>query len=176
MSVHLTQRTRPDQPRAPGAAGRQQEVDGLVRAPRGHRSTYELTLTGALDIAGAPQLEAALRDAIVGGHRDIHLDLAEVGFLSSAGLSVLLTARSQLSKLQGRLVLEKPSWSVRRLVCLADLCPLLGLDTGRNRCRHNDAGISRAAGGSRYPAAEAIEPDKPLRLTGAHVTVAASRT
>jgi anti-sigma B factor antagonist len=170
MSVHFTKRTRHDQPRAPGTASQQQEVDGLASAPGAHRWTYELTLTGALDLAGAPLLEAILREAIASGWRDIHLDLAAVSFLDTAGLSVLVTAQSQLSGLHGRLVLQEPSWSVRRLVCLADLCPLLGLDTGRNPCRHNHAD----AAGSRYPAAGPIEKDTPLRVTGADITVHAT--
>jgi len=133
-----------------------------------HR-TYELTLTGALDLAGAPLLDALLGDAIAGGCRDIHLDTAGVSFLDCVGLSVLLTAHARLSKLGGRLVLEEPSWSVRRLVCLADVCPVLGLDASQAApCRHSGASAPRGTDGARYPAAEPIDVDRPLHVTGAH--------
>jgi anti-anti-sigma factor len=152
----------------PDGAGQQLEVDGLVWAPGGQRWIYELTLTGALDLAGAPGLEAMLREAIAGGARNIYLDMAGVNFLDSAGLNILIETQSQLADLQGRLILREPSWSVRRLVCLADLCAVLGLDSGHAPCRHNGASAQHGSDGIRYPAAGPIEPDQPLRVTGVH--------
>lgn len=158
MSVHtrdFAKLFRRAPPPTPGTTG-QQQVDGMVWAPGGRRWKYELTLTGALDLAGAPRLGAILRDAVAAGARDVHVDLAGVTFLSSAGLSVLVTTRSQLSELGGQLVLEQPSWSVRRLVCVAELCELLGLDTGQDRCPHHSG-------------AERIGPDRPLSITSVRV-------
>jgi anti-sigma B factor antagonist len=157
---------RPARPPMPATTD-QQAVDGMVWAPGGRRWKYELTLSGALDLAGAPLLEAILRDAAAGGAREVHVDLAGVSFLSSAGLSVLVTARARLSDLGGRLVLEQPSWSVRRLVCVAELCELLGLDSGQDRCPHS-AGAALNSRTSRYPA-ERIGPDRPLRITQVRV-------
>lgn len=169
MSVHtrdfarLFRRARPPTP----APTSQQTVDGMVWAPGGRRWTYKLTLTGALDLASAPQLEAVLREAIAAGARDVHVDLAGVSFLSSAGLNVLVTLRAQLTELGGQLVLEQPSWSVRRLVCVAELCALFGLDSGQDRCPHN-GGAPLNSRTCRYPA-ERIGPDGPLRITGVRV-------
>jgi anti-anti-sigma factor len=142
-------------------------VRSLEQPSAGTPGHYELSLTGALDLAGAPVLDAILREAIADGCRDLHLDLAGVSFLDCVGLSVLVRAHSQLFELHGRLVLREPSWSVRRLVCLAELCPLFGLDSGPYACRHNGAGSALDAGCARYPAAERIHEDRPLRVTAA---------
>lgn len=142
-------------------------MEGLLWAPGGQRWSYELTLAGALDLAGAWCLEAMLREVVASGARDIHLDMAGVDFLDSAGLRVLIQTRSQLSELDGRLTLRRASGTVRRLVCLADLCTILGLDAQPPGCRHNGAG--QESGGHRYPAAGPIAADQPLRITGVHV-------
>ena len=153
---------------ADGAVQRQ-AVDGLLWAPGGRRWSYELTLLGDLDLAGAWCLQAMLREVLASGARDIHLEMAGVSFLDSAGLHVLVQTRSQLSELHGRLTLREPSRAVRRLVCLADLCPVLGLDTQPIDCRHNDTGAARESGRPRYPAAGPPQADQPLRITGVHV-------
>ena len=144
-------------------------VDGLLWAPGGRRWIYELTLLGDLDLAGAWSLQAMLREVLASGARDIHLDMARVSFLDSAGLHVLVQARSQLSELGGGLILREPSPAVRRLVCLADLCTVLGLDSHPTGCRHNDTGAARESGAPRYPAAGPTQTDRPLRITGVHV-------
>jgi anti-anti-sigma factor len=170
LNREITKTVRRDRRPAPDTAFGQLEVDGLVWAPGGQRWIYEVTLTGALDLAGAPLLGAVLRESIAGGARDIHLDLAAVSFIDTAGLGTLVATQAQLAELGGRLYLRAPSWPVRRLVCIADLCAHLELDSTQDPCQHNDTGTQHGSGGSRYPAAGPIAPDQPLRITGIHVT------
>jgi anti-sigma B factor antagonist len=49
-------------------------------------------VSGEIDIATAPQLTAALEEA-VGNDRDITVDLSGVSFLGMSGVNVLLTAK-----------------------------------------------------------------------------------
>lgn len=170
MSVHSDEVATADQYASPGTSQKRGEhgltIESGEQESGGRESRCELTLTGALDLAGVPLLEAILRDSAAGGCREIHVDLAGVSFLDCIGLSVLLTARARLSDVDGRLVLRSPSWSVRRLVCLADLCPLLGFESGEPPCRHSNLG-KLPNPGAWYPAAGRIGQDRPLQVTGA---------
>lgn len=80
-----------------------------------------IRLTGALDLATAPALRS------VAGPRashDLHLDLRDVDFIDSIGLSVVLALHRRLSEEQHRLTLE-PSDEVRRVLVLAGVDDLL---------------------------------------------------
>jgi anti-anti-sigma factor len=54
-------------------------------------------LVGRLDTATAPQAEKELEPVVSGSLKDVIFDLAELTFISSAGLRVLLGARKTLS-------------------------------------------------------------------------------
>jgi anti-anti-sigma factor len=56
-----------------------------------------VSFAGRLDTATAPQAENELRPVLSGAPRDVVFDLAELSFISSAGLRVLLGARKTLS-------------------------------------------------------------------------------
>ncbi|WP_067686172.1 STAS domain-containing protein [Nocardia jejuensis] len=51
-----------------------------------------LTVAGEIDMVSAPRLRDAVDGALLGAPTRLVMDLTEVGFLGSAGLSVLLTA------------------------------------------------------------------------------------
>ena len=53
-------------------------------------------LTGSLDTATAPELERQLAPVLAGPARDVVFDLAQLKFISSAGLRVFSTARKAL--------------------------------------------------------------------------------
>lgn len=55
-------------------------------------------LVGRLDTATAPQAEREIRPVIAGSLKEVVFDLAELTFISSAGLRVLLGARKALSE------------------------------------------------------------------------------
>ena len=59
-----------------------------------------LVLRGELDLASAPLLEAALREAEHGGVRHVELDLNDLEFIDSTGLHLLIRA-SQAAESNG---------------------------------------------------------------------------
>ncbi len=59
-------------------------------------------LTGSLDTATAPELERQLGPVLSGGARDLVFDLAQLKFISSAGLRVFATTRKQLKERGGQ--------------------------------------------------------------------------
>ncbi|MET8795488.1 STAS domain-containing protein [Nocardia sp. NPDC004568] len=96
-------------------------LDVAVRAENG---TAVVTVQGEVDMASAPQLQAALEDAQRGGD-PLVVDMSEVGFLGSAGLSVLLVISEAAEPGAGLRVVV--SDAVRRPVELTGLDKLLSV-------------------------------------------------
>ena len=63
-----------------------------------------LKVTGRLDTTTAPELEAALKDSLE-GTTDLTFDFADLEYISSAGLRVLLIAIKKMNA-QGTLVVK----------------------------------------------------------------------
>ena len=59
-------------------------------------------LTGSLDTATAPELERQLGPVLAGPVKDLVLDLAQLQFISSAGLRVFSMARKRLKERGGQ--------------------------------------------------------------------------
>ncbi len=57
--------------------------------------------SGRLDAAGAPPLEEDLRQHVALGHTRVLVDLAQVRYISSNGLRVLLSARKSVKRSGG---------------------------------------------------------------------------
>jgi anti-anti-sigma factor len=91
------------------------DVDHDAGAP-----TAVVRVAGEVDIATADDLVAALDRLLVAGATDLRLDLVEVPFMDSTGLTALIGATS---KLQGRgtVVVTAASASVRRTIEVAGL-------------------------------------------------------
>jgi anti-sigma B factor antagonist len=64
--------------------------------------TVTLKLIGSLDTVTAPELERELGPILGGGVKDLIFDLAELKFISSAGLRVFSTTRKQLKDRGGQ--------------------------------------------------------------------------
>ncbi|MEY2617700.1 MAG: hypothetical protein RL522_702 [Pseudomonadota bacterium] len=60
---------------------------------------------GRLDSATSPAFEATVLERIEAGGRRLVLDLSDVGYISSAGLRVILATGKRLRASQGKLVL-----------------------------------------------------------------------
>lgn len=69
------------------------------------RSVTILRLAGRLDATTVSQLERALTDAQLSGDRAIVIDLSDLTYISSSGLRVLLTGRSNARKRGGEVFL-----------------------------------------------------------------------
>src|SRR5215207_2325769 len=83
---------------------------------------------GAIDLAAAPHLRERL-DAVVGTTTgDVVVNLADVTFLDSTGLVVLVAAQRQLNETGRRLVLRNPSRFVHRVLELAGVAEVFAVD------------------------------------------------
>jgi anti-anti-sigma factor len=82
-----------------------------------HPRTFRLI--GELDISNAETL-GALLEREVDGEGDITLDLAELTFIDSSGIRVLLQTMDRLNG-KGRLLLLSPSSSVKSILTLMGL-------------------------------------------------------
>jgi anti-sigma B factor antagonist len=87
-------------------------VDSAVRD-----ASIDVTLAGELDMAAAFRLESELdRLLATEGVDSVQLDLADVGFLDSAGLGVLLSIRDQAARRGIDLRVGRMSEPVRRVL------------------------------------------------------------
>jgi anti-sigma B factor antagonist len=80
---------------------------------------------GEVDLDTAPLLQAALLDA-VDRHAVVCCDLSEVGFLSAAGLTALLTAYQRAEETGSRLTIRGARGITRRVLQISGIEQLLG--------------------------------------------------
>jgi len=85
----------------------------------------ELRVSGRLDAYWADTLSDALEEALRQGADRIHVDMAEVGYMSSVGIRVLIRFYKQVQRLQGAFAVVNPSAAVRGVIELAGLEALL---------------------------------------------------
>ena len=86
-----------------------------------------LVLTGELDIATIDQLRAAVGEVLSAAGRSLELDLAEITFLDSSGLGVLVELRNLLRERGGSLTIGAASRPAVRVIEMAGLSAALGL-------------------------------------------------
>lgn len=77
--------------------------------------TRVLSAAGEIHVSTAPELAAHLSAALAAGRRRIVLDFAEVEFIDSTGLSVLLNALRRLNRRGGTMTLACTNPTVLRL-------------------------------------------------------------
>ena len=85
-----------------------------------------LTLEGRLDTNTAPQLEAALK-ASLPGVAHLVLDFAQLDYLSSAGLRVLLSAMKVMKK-QGSMVVRNVNDTVMEVFEITGFADMLTIE------------------------------------------------
>jgi len=83
-----------------------------------------VSAVGELDVNTAPDLREHLARIVNGGARQITVDLAEVTFVDSTALSVLVSALKRLRHDDGDLTLASPNPSVRRVFEITGLTRL----------------------------------------------------
>lgn len=115
----------------------------------------ELALRGRLDATWSEHVGRALAECLQSGEHQILLDMAQVEYLSSAGIRVLLLYSRQLNAIQGRFAITKASPAVRKVLELSGLAQWL-------------AGPSTAAGAP--AAALRSEMGAPLQMPEAGAT------
>jgi len=76
---------------------------------------------GEIDLATAPSLKAALDAATDAGARYVLVDFAEVAFMDSTGIGVLLSAERKLRARDGKLIVVCDDPLIRRVFEIAGL-------------------------------------------------------
>jgi anti-sigma B factor antagonist len=84
-----------------------------------------LTLSGELDVVSAPELELCLNEVLGEPHDRVTLDLGELAFVDSAGMSVLIKAKQDADSSGRTLVLSRPTAQVHRVFALVGLAEWL---------------------------------------------------
>ena len=72
-----------------------------------------IAIVGRLDTATSPQLEAELKQSI-GGVETLVFDFADLAYLSSAGLRVLLAAQKIMNK-QGEMIIRNVNATINEI-------------------------------------------------------------
>jgi anti-anti-sigma factor len=87
-----------------------------------------LELSGELDVVSAPVLERHLGEVLTEPHARIMLDLDELEFVDSAGISVLIKAKQDAEAGGRTLVLRRPTEKVHRVFAIVGLADWLVYD------------------------------------------------
>lgn len=92
-----------------------------------------MLVRGEVDISTAPQLTATLDAAIRESGGAFVVDLCDVAFLDSSGVSVLVRARAVLGREERALVIVCPPGPARRIFEVAGIADLLALFDSRDQ-------------------------------------------
>jgi stage II sporulation protein AA (anti-sigma F factor antagonist) len=85
----------------------------------------ELRIRGRLDGYWADHLQNSLAETMREGHDRIRLELSDVNFMSSAGIAVVMKCYKQLQRIDGSLVVIRPSPQVRAVLEMTGLADVL---------------------------------------------------
>ena len=85
-----------------------------------------VTIAGRLDTTTAPQLEAELKQNMVGVEKLV-LDFAELEYLSSAGLRVLLAAQKVMNK-QGEMIIKNVNDTINEIFEVTGFIDILTIE------------------------------------------------
>ena len=89
-------------------------------------STMEIALSGRLDTTTAPQLEEVVK-AELAGKDSLVFDLAQLEYISSAGLRVLLSAQKIMNN-QGTIVVKNVSEEVNEIFEVTGFSDILTIE------------------------------------------------
>jgi anti-anti-sigma factor len=77
-----------------------------------------MKLRGDLDLASTPAVRNAVVELLQSGSRELRVDLADLGYMDSVGLSFFLSTHRRMEEEGRRLVIVNPSTPVARLLTL----------------------------------------------------------
>lgn len=89
-------------------------------------STLTIALEGRLDTNTAPSLEAELKQNI-DGITELVFDFAELAYISSAGLRVLLSAQKVMNR-QGSMTIKNSNDDILEVFEVTGFCDILTLE------------------------------------------------
>ena len=119
----------------------------------------ELHVKGRLDGFRAQQFAEELERLVREGRREIGLDLAEVSYLSSAGIGVIVKYHQDLKKAGGSLVVSVASTPVQKVLDMAKLAALVTVAPSAQGV----VGGGQGPGGRAVIEVEAVEAGARLR-------------
>jgi anti-sigma B factor antagonist len=90
-----------------------------------------LELVGELDVASAPALRERLAEVATRGGGPLVVDLTDLNFIDSTGLSVLLNAKRRLTRRGRGFAIVCPPGHVRRILEVTQLLEALGCHGSR---------------------------------------------
>jgi len=115
-----------------------------MRVSAGHDGLFSVVrLAGRLDGEAARNLSDTLEDALREGARSIELEMADVEYLSSAGIRVLARFTEDLSALRGTLHVVAPSPRARAVLEAAGLGSTIIAQSGLPRAANPSGRFSR---------------------------------
>ena len=94
---------------------------------RGHDRDV-VVVVGELDGSTVPRLHELVATLVTAGSRDVVLDLENMTFVDSSGLSGMLGTRQLLDELGGSLVLRAPTPETRKVLVMGGLAGVFGLE------------------------------------------------
>ena len=113
---------------APETAGRPLVNPGELQvAVSGAEPEYEIRLQGELDLSTAPRLREELLRLSSDGATMVTVDLSELAFVDSTGLSVLITGLKQLRQQGGEMTLRSPTPGTRRVLEITGLTEVFSI-------------------------------------------------
>lgn len=89
-------------------------------------SELTLALNGRLDTTTAPELEAVIKESIA-GVTNLVMDFAELEYLSSAGLRVILSAQKTMNK-QGEMVIRNVNETINEVFEITGFIDILTIE------------------------------------------------
>ena len=89
-------------------------------------SELTLVLNGRLDTTTAPELEAVIKGNIA-GVTNLVMDFAELEYLSSAGLRVILSAQKNMNK-QGEMVIRNVNETINEVFEITGFIDILTIE------------------------------------------------
>lgn len=108
-------------PMAPGDPG------GLQVVVSSDGPGHEVRLTGELDMATAALLREELVRLTAGGATQVTVDLSDLAFIDSTGLSVLITALKRLRQQGGDMALRSPRPGTRKVLEITGLTEVFSI-------------------------------------------------
>jgi anti-sigma B factor antagonist len=114
---------------------------------------HTLTLTGRLDIASTPVLEAKASQLVSEGARELVLDLGQLEFIDSSGLTSILRVRSLCEEHMCDFALTPGERPVQRIFEVTRLIDRLPFRRARH-AKHHDGRAEADADASQPAAAE----------------------
>ena len=112
------------------------------------RRTQVISVGGEIHVSTAPEFQRRLDEAISRGKTAVVLDLSEVEFIDSTGLSVILNGLRRVTRQRGRMALVCTNPTVLRLFEITRLDTTFDIHPTRDEALESVRGYNGAAGGS----------------------------